>query len=295
METGLVSCIIPTYKRSDMLVRAIKSALSQTYRNIEIIVVDDNHPGDEYSLDVQRKIESIADDRVRLIRQERHINGAAARNSGIMAAKGEYIAFLDDDDEWLPEKTSKQVDLLNENSGVDGVFVLSVVYKNNLPIQWKKPYGSDNIHLKIFRRDISVATPTVLVRKKALDEAGYFDESLRRHQELQFLLDFTLGHKVLVLNEYLVKVHLDDALNRPDVDALIEIKKNYFASVKRHLERYGKAERQSIFRAHYFEIVQVALRERKILIALKYLFKIGINIPAYRRLWVRYRARKYRP
>ena len=108
MVKGMVSCIIPTYRRSDSLIKAINSVLAQTYKNIEVIVVDDNDPDDKYSIMVQDKLATIKDERLRYIKQERHKNGAAARNTGIKASRGEYIAFLDDD-EWLPEKLEMQI------------------------------------------------------------------------------------------------------------------------------------------------------------------------------------------
>src|SRR5690554_2886294 len=98
MIKGMVSCIIPTYKRSETLVRAINSVLEQTYKKIEILVIDDNHPNDRFSLMVQKQLEQF-NDKVRYIQQEKHVNGAVARNVGIKFARGEYIAFLDDDDE----------------------------------------------------------------------------------------------------------------------------------------------------------------------------------------------------
>lgn len=104
IDNNLVSCIIPSYKRTDTLRRAINSVLKQTYKNIEVLIVDDNFNGDEYSEQVRNIVVSFDNPRIRLISQPMHINGAEARNAGVRAAKGEYIAFLDDDDEWLSEK-----------------------------------------------------------------------------------------------------------------------------------------------------------------------------------------------
>lgn len=98
MKQSLVSIIIPTYKRATMLHRAIASVLEQTYHNIEVLVVSDNEPNDEFTAKARETVESFNDSRVKLITQERHINGAVARNVGIKASKGEYITFLDDDD-----------------------------------------------------------------------------------------------------------------------------------------------------------------------------------------------------
>lgn len=120
-EKGLVSVIIPTYKRTDKLDRAIKSVLGQSYKNIELLLVNDNVPGDEYTLALMEKVNAYQNDsRFQLLLQEKHINGAVARNFAIKQAKGEYIAFLDDDDWWKENKLAEQVkelSSLDENWG----------------------------------------------------------------------------------------------------------------------------------------------------------------------------------
>ena len=110
---GLVSVVIPTYKRADKLKRAIDSVIGQTYPDLEILVVNDNEADDEYTERLKKIFADITDSRVRLVMQEKHINGAAARNAGIKASKGEYIAFLDDDDVWAKRKIERQVDTLS--------------------------------------------------------------------------------------------------------------------------------------------------------------------------------------
>ena len=94
----LVSIIIPTYKRATMLRRAIASCLEQSYKNIEVLVVSDNEPDDEFTESARETCDSFHDNRIRLIKQQKHINGAVARNEGIKESKGLYISFLDDDD-----------------------------------------------------------------------------------------------------------------------------------------------------------------------------------------------------
>ena len=93
MKTTLVSIIIPTYKRATMLHRAILSTLEQTYKNIEVLVVSDNEPDDEFTVKARETVESFNDSRVRLITQEKHINGAVARNVGINEA-GRFAVYV---------------------------------------------------------------------------------------------------------------------------------------------------------------------------------------------------------
>ena len=111
---GMVSVIIPTYKRKSIL-HAVNSVLMQDYKNIEVIVVDDNANYPEYRKIVRDELEEhIAENKIVLIQNSKNLGGALARNEGILASHGEYIAFLDDDDWYLEGKIAKQVRKLEE-------------------------------------------------------------------------------------------------------------------------------------------------------------------------------------
>ena len=101
-----VSVVIPTYKRSEFLLRALESVLNQTWTDIEAVIVDDNGEGSEFRAATQRSLDEhyAADPRVKRVLNAKNMGGALARNEGIAAATGEYITFLDDDDIFLPEK-----------------------------------------------------------------------------------------------------------------------------------------------------------------------------------------------
>lgn len=289
---SLVSCIIPTYKRCDTLNRAIDSVLNQSYKNIEILVVDDNEPNSDDSKNVEKIINNYDDSRVKLIKQKVHINGAEARNVGIKASEGEYIGFLDDDDEWLPSKIERQLEILS-NDDVDGVSCLYNEYMGDKLIHSCPPYTGDNLHKKIFQREVAVFTSTILLRKNALFEAGLFNNKLRRHQDLQLLLDFTKDHKISVLNDYLVKLHCDSPINNPSYERFKSVKKDFFNVVSSHLELYSKKEQSQIMAAHRFELVFSALKERRLWSAVVQLIKVGVNIPAYKMLVKRFKDKKY--
>ena len=108
----LVSVIIPTYNRPHTIERAIRSVYSQSYSNIEIVVVDDNAK----NLNARKKTSEIMKKypRVKYIKNQKNVGGAESRNIGIRTAKGKYVAFLDDDDEFLPSKISRQVALMEQ-------------------------------------------------------------------------------------------------------------------------------------------------------------------------------------
>ena len=288
-----VSCVIPTYKRNDTLGRAINSVLKQTYNNLEVLVVDDNEMGSSYSVKVKEIINEFKDPRVRYITQKKHINGAEARNEGIRQSQGEYIAFLDDDDEWLPDKIEKQICFLNRNTDIGGVSCLYNEYMNGVLFHSCPPYTCENLHKKIFQREVSVFTSTILLRKEALLQTGCFDNTLRRHQDLQLLLDFTIKNKMAVLNEYLVKLHSDSNINRPSYKSFVTIKKVFFSAVASHFELYSRREQSQIKAAHHFELAFAACREHLWWEGLMHIVKVGINIPAYRHLIKRMKNRKY--
>ncbi len=293
IKKPLVSCVIPTYRRCDTLGRAIDSVLNQTYDNVEVLVVDDNEKGSPDSENVSQIVQSYSDPRVRLVIQPQHINGAEARNAGVRASSGEYIAYLDDDDSWIPEKLERQMHALSEHSDCDGCSCLYSFYCNGNVVRSCAPYNGENLHRKVIGRDVAVCTPTLLFKKEALLEAGLFNNALKRHQDLQLLLDFTLHHKLYVLNEYLVKVNTESGINRTnDANRLIEVKKRFFDACRSHLDVYSEKEKRDILAAHYFEIILVAVRGKQFGIILKYLAKIGLNIRAYSQLIKRIKGRK---
>lgn len=111
----LVSVIIPTYNRADYLGRAIRSVISQTYHNLEIIVVNDNPPSSRAAESTRELVFGINDPRIVHIQNERNLGGVLSRNVGIFTAKGEYLCFLDDDDIYKKDKVEVQLRQMVEN------------------------------------------------------------------------------------------------------------------------------------------------------------------------------------
>ena len=253
--SGLVSTIIPTYKRSEKLERAIRSALEQSYRNVEVLVVSDNEPDDEYTAEAQRVVDSFNDDRVKLITQEHHKNGAAARNAGIKAAKGEYIAFLDDDDYWERRKIELQVELLSSlDESWGAVTCKNKAYVNGNLVAAQTPIKDGWICRGILSRTTHVSTDTILLRHVALDESGYFDENLRRHQEVQMMGMFAHKYKIKLLDLYLVCVDSSANENQPNADKMSIIKKEFIQAVQPVLDKLPKKDVKYIKTMNQFEL-----------------------------------------
>jgi glycosyltransferase involved in cell wall biosynthesis len=270
---GMVSVIIPTYGRSDMLMRAINSVKSQTYANIEILVVDDNEPGSEFSQQVEQIIETLRFDNLSLVKQEKHINGAAARNAGIRASKGEFIAFLDDDDMFMPEKIQRQVKEINKLDNSYGAVSSQKIYIKNGVIDgisdlWKT---TKHQNFDIITRKINVSTCTLLMRRICLDETGYFNENLRRNQEVQLLAFFTMKYKIRLVPELLTIIDCSDVANRPNAKQIVEIKQAYLDAIAPILDSYSRHKQKIIVRYTKIDVFRVYLREKEIKKALSVL------------------------
>lgn len=112
-----VSIIIPTYRRSEFLQRAVNSVLDQSYKNIEIVIVDDNGEGTADQVETQRSIKALFGDegRIKYIKNPKNSGAAVSRNNGVKVSSGDYICFLDDDDIYLPDKIEGQLKFMVDN------------------------------------------------------------------------------------------------------------------------------------------------------------------------------------
>lgn len=254
---------MPTYKRSEKLLRAIDSVLNQTYSNLELLLVNDNEPLDAYTQQLKTRVAKYSDDkRFKLILQEKHINGAVARNIGIKQANGQYIAFLDDDDWWEKNKLEEQVKTLRSLDDTwGGVSCKFTLYDKNGNIIGKtRKYKDGYIYKDILNLMSDVATGTLLLRHDYFDTTRYFDEKLLRHQDLQLLVDFTSKYKLKEVDQYLHCVDVSDSQNRPDAQKLMQYKKAFFKSVKPVMDSLSEKDRNCVYAMHRFELGYVCLK-----------------------------------
>jgi glycosyltransferase involved in cell wall biosynthesis len=195
--------------------------------------------------------------------QEHHINGAAARNRGIKNAKGEFVAFLDDDDLWMPNKIEKQVEFIRmQNELVGGVSTRKIYIFNKKVNHISETWKYDKLqNYKVISRQLNISTCTLLLKHQFLDECGYFDENLRRHQEVQLLSFFTYKYRIELLDELLTIIDCSDISNRPCAELLMEYKKNYFDSVKPILGQYSKHKQRLIISHNMTEIAYALYRD----------------------------------
>ncbi len=171
-----VSVVIPTCNRAPLLRAAIDSVLGQTFRDFEIIVVDDASSDETPAM-----MRALANDRIRYLRQDSKKGQGATRNAGLRAARGSYVALLDDDDEWLPEKLQKQVDLLDTRpAGVGLVYTgfRKIDASSNRMIAEVRPRERGEVFDALARGNWIGTCSTVMLRRICFARAGYFDENL---------------------------------------------------------------------------------------------------------------------
>ncbi|HJX30341.1 MAG TPA: glycosyltransferase family 2 protein [Thermodesulfobacteriota bacterium] len=223
-----VSVIIPTYNRAHLLSRAIKSALDQTFQDFEIIIVDDASTDDTDKL-----VASFHDSRIRYIQHEKNHGGGAARNSAIKQAQGDYLAFLDSDDEWLPDKLEKQMKLFNGTSKKIGLVAAGAVdIRNQIPYAYYIPKFRGDIFKRILIENCVGLTAIAVVRKECLDKAGLFDESLRGSEDWDLWIRIVQHYDVDFTPEILLRYYPQaDSMIRhhaDGVDAHRKIFKKYY-------------------------------------------------------------------
>jgi len=193
-----ISVVIPTYNRVELLKRSIDSVINQTIKPFEIIIVDDGS-NDGTEVMVKKKYDSL-----KLIKQKNK-GASAARNSGIKASSGEWICFLDSDDEWKNNKLEKQITFVANNSDYKFFHSNEIWIKNGKRINQKKKhkkYGGD-----IFKKCLDmcrISPSSVLIDKNIFEEIGFFNENLVVCEDYELWLRICDKYKVFFIDEPLI-------------------------------------------------------------------------------------------
>lgn len=217
MTSPLVSVIIPNYNYARYIGQAVDSVLAQTFRNVEVIVVDDGSKDD--SLEMLRPY----GDKVRVIAQANQ-GVAVARNAGAAESRGEFLAFLDADDVWLPEKLERQLQVLAGDSDVGLVHCSMTLIDPDGAVCGESSNGKEGwISTDILRlQDEAVigAGSTALVTRKAFDAAGGFDWRLSTAADWEFCYRVSVAHKIGYVPEPLVLYRIHNSNMHSNIGAM---------------------------------------------------------------------------
>ncbi len=197
----LISVIIPVYNRRDVIGRAVESVLAQTCTDCEVLVVDDGSNDDTREF-LQQEFGQRQS--MRVLRCDANSGVSAARNSGLAVARGEWMAFLDSDDEWKPRKLERQLKALNE-TGLKVCHTEEIWVRNGVrvnPHKHHRKYGG-----RIFLQSVPlcVMSPSsIVIHRSVFDRIGQFDESLPACEDYDFFLRLTCRYDVVYLEEELM-------------------------------------------------------------------------------------------
>lgn len=178
----MISIIIPNYNRTNELVKAVKHALDQTYKDIEIIIIDDNS-----SIDTQKflfdKLEHNEKIKIKFVKNDKNIGAAASRNKGVDIANGKFIAFLDSDDYWDNKKLEKQLEKFEKNEKLDLVYCDQFIDREGRLFNFKKKLIKDDFLNNLISGWTAPNTSTLIYKKESFKKINGFDETLKSCQD----------------------------------------------------------------------------------------------------------------
>jgi glycosyltransferase involved in cell wall biosynthesis len=207
----MVSVIIPTYNRAELIGRAVKSVLNQSFRDFELIVVDDGS-----SDQTRETVESFHDPRLRLIEQE-HQGVSKARNRGIKESVGKWISFLDSDDAWQPNKLQRQIESLEEDFRYRVVYTNEIWIRNGVRVNQKKKHRKYSGWIYPYCLPLCIVSPSsVFLHREIIEIENGFDEDYPVCEDYELWLRISCHYPIRFLNEFLIFKYggHDDQLSR---------------------------------------------------------------------------------
>jgi len=242
-----ISVVIPVHKRTYFLQKAIKSVLEQTYSNFEIIVVDDNSNSTISNL-IKGIVKNFNDSRIRYIDHGINRGVSAARNTGIRSSNGKYIAFLDSDDEWFPEKLEKQIKIFKNESNKLGAVYCGVTYidekSNSINKELIPPDKKGNIYEDLLYKNCVGGCSSVMVKKECFNRVGVFDEKFPVCQDLDMWIRIAKCYRFSFVKSYLVKYRIHPEQQTKNYDLMIldinRIQVKYVNELKKRPYSYSR-------------------------------------------------------
>ena len=224
VNRSLVSVIIPTYKRATTLLDAIRSVLNQTYKNIEIVIVDDNGKGTYEQLETERLL----------------------KHTGLMASHGAYINFLDDDDKMYPQKIEKQVQRLEFTDESIGATYCNSQITHYQNITHKKIVKFSNIEkegnlcIEYILGKARFNTSMIMFKRSAIEYIGGFDESYTRHQDYEMMIRFFRYFKIVctAVEPLAIYDQTSDRINTPNCEKDFLMKQKLMSDFSADFEKY---------------------------------------------------------
>lgn len=284
-----VTVVIITYKRPvDILMRAVRSVINQTYKDWELYVVNDAPTEIELCSCIKQSLAGLNDSRIKYLSYEKNHGSNYARNYGLKYSRSEYIAFLDDDDEWLPKKLEKQVYAMDKSEDIALVSCGFYLHNENRIVGEKKTFPNKDIDIhNLLVGNYIGSTSFPLLRRKYVIEAGGFDVDMASCQEYDLWIRLRLNHSFRSISEPLGVYYISpDSVYKKDQERfyngdmrILEKYRSLFANDKDALNIHLNDMAFNFLVAkdykHYFEYKKKALKTRPLCLAnFIFLYKI---------------------
>ncbi len=280
-----ISVIIPAYNSEKFIKRTIQSVLNQTYKDFEVIIVDDGSTDNtkEVVEEFQKK-----DSRIKYLWQENSGAPARPKNKGIKESKGKYIAFLDHDDEWLPEKLEKQLVLFEKQKNSKLRFVSSwgLIFnaKENQTYEHKiKKRG--NVFQELLANNFILSCSSIFLKKEIFESVGFFDENLKFSDDWEMWIRIAQKYEFDFINEALFKYywHGENVMNKLKGEEKLKEYKYILEKYKDFYQKYPRAHSVRLRNIGSMYLLNDNLKEAK-----KYFAKAIKIAPFYPRSWVNF-------
>lgn len=269
----LVSVILTTFGNPIFLRSSIKSVLNQTFKEVELIIVDDNDPNSVFRFLTEKIVSEFSDSIISIIylKHDKNRNGAAARNTGFSLANGKYISFLDNDDQYSIDRLEKcYLKMEQAHESIAGVYTGCEFRRKNKKYNEYKFVKKGNFLIETLACTFMLCTGSnIFVRKRVMEELNGFDESFSRHQDYEFMVRLFNKYKLEAIPEILV-IKNNENFNLPNVQKMIDVKKHFLNKYNYLINGLGEDSRNYIYKSHFVSISEHALRSKNIELANTY-------------------------
>lgn len=266
MKEGLVSIIIPSYNGGDKVFKAVKSALNQTYENVEVIVVDDNGLGTSEQVKTSEAVAQFKDYKnFHYIAHDVNKNGSAARNTGAKFSQGEYLGFLDDDDEYYPHYVQMHIDV---HKTLDDEYALTYCsceqYRNGNFVKSHIKKASGSLLYEVLMHKAVIGSTSLIIKKSAFENLGGFDESFRRHQDWEFTARVAADYKVKAIEKVGFRRNLEYRNSSKNYETAKKYRMHYIEKMMPYIQTLSPKQQKDVITANYISLILSLLRKGKI-------------------------------
>ena len=264
MKKPKVSVVIPTYNREKTLPRAVESVINQTYTNWELIIVDDASKDN-----TEKLVKKYLSEKIKYFKNPENKQKSYSRNYGIKQARGEFIAFLDSDDEWLPEKLEEQINVVGDE--YDGCFTGAYKFEIDKKVA-RTPKIQDSLMIDVLKNNISISIgSTGFVRKTLLDKVGGFREDMTVNEDIELVVKLAGIGEFVVLDKPLINIY---DIDKPrDASRVLEAKEKVLKYRKEQIEELPSIIQKTIYARQYISVARAYAVEGNFEKSMKYVKK----------------------